>query len=461
MKKYSTYKNSGVEWIGEIPEDWVSSKLKLVSEIVTGNTPSTSNENNYTENQSGYVWVKPTYLNSFIPVLDSEQKLTEEGIKSTRKVPKGSVMICCIGNTLGRFGVAGKDLCTNQQINSVVAFTERLDNGFCKFYASLISSELIKFANFVTLPILTKTGLGDIPIILPSFEEQKSIAHYLDQKTTIIDTLLEKTKQKITTLQEQRTAIINQAVTKGLTHLPPAEGGTKGVPLKNSGVEWIGEIPEHWIMPDIKKLIQKGSIEHQDGNHGELHPTANDYVDYGIPFIMASNVSNGNIDFKKCKKLAKQLTDKLRIGFSKEGDVLLTHKGTVGNTAIVSNLDFDYIMLTPQVTYYRTTDENLLNKFIYFFFNSDAFKTQIDIIASKGSTRAYIGLIQQKELKMVTPPIKEQISISNYLDGKTTELDTLIQKEKQRIKLLKEYRQSLISEVVTGKLCVLNEIPIT
>lgn len=150
----------------------------------------------------------------------------------------------------------------------------------------------------------------------------------------------------------------------------------------------------------IEELIKSGDIlEIQDGNHGNDHPKASDYVVEGIPFVMASDIVNGTVDVVGCKKLAKPLADKLRIGFSRPGDILLSHKGTVGLVAITPAVP-DYIMLTPQVTYYRVKDGGRLKqKFLEIYFRSQYFQRSLKVLSAQ-STRAYIGITAQKKIKV-------------------------------------------------------------
>ncbi|MGP5327676.1 restriction endonuclease subunit S [Vreelandella titanicae] len=157
----------------------------------------------------------------------------------------------------------------------------------------------------------------------------------------------------------------------------------------------------------VESLIQEGDIlEVQDGNHGNDHPKAAEYVENGIPFVMASDLSNGHVDLNSCKKLPKSRSDKLRIGFSKSGDVLLSHKGTVGLVAVTPVMD-DYIMLTPQVTYYRVNNAGRISsRFLEIYFRSSKFQKNLVSLAAQ-STRAYIGITAQKKLS-IPIPTKEQ-----------------------------------------------------
>jgi type I restriction enzyme S subunit len=176
----------------------------------------------------------------------------------------------------------------------------------------------------------------------------------------------------------------------------------------------VGYVSDDIPVYTISELIKSGAIvEIQDGNHGNAHPKAKDYVDRpGIPFIMARDIVEDKVDTANCKFLAKKHADSLRIGFSKPGDILLTHKGTVGLVAETPET-FDYVMLTPQVTYYRIAKGGILNKeYLKILFKSKEFQRTI-ILQSSQSTRAYLSLTQQKKIKLPVPNISTQESIVN------------------------------------------------
>lgn len=210
----------------------------------------------------------------------------------------------------------------------------------------------------------------------------------------------------------------------------------------------VGIIPKEWAINSIEELIKQDIIEKPlDGNHGNLHPKSGDYVNTGIPFVMANNVINGKVDLLNCNFIRESQASKLRKGFSIAGDVLLTHKGTIGNTAIVPKIKTDYIMLTPQVTYYRVKNqEKIYNKFIRSYFDSAKFKQKLNEM-SGGGTRAYIGIVKQQKLPFVLPGIEEQKVIATALsdiDDLTSSLEKLINKKK----LIK---QGAMQELLTGK----------
>lgn len=175
----------------------------------------------------------------------------------------------------------------------------------------------------------------------------------------------------------------------------------------------------------VEELIKSGDIvEVQDGNHGNYHPKASEYVDEGIPFIMASDIVNGLVDIENCKKITKERADKLRIGFSMPGDVLLTHKGTVGLVSVTPDID-DYMMLTPQVTYYRVKKRGVLKaKFLEIYFRSNVFQNQLKSLSAQ-STRAYIGITAQKKLIIPMLSYEQQEQLIQLWSNFESEKDKL------------------------------------
>ena len=313
----------------------------------------------------------------------------------------------------------------------------------------LMSLKLDEIVSKNAQPLITASNIRDLYVYVPNDEnERNDIANFLDHETAKIDTLISKQEKLIELLKEKRQAVISHAVTKGLN---------PNVPMKDSGVEWLGEVPEHWVITPIRNLTRSGNLLLQDGNHGELHPAANDYVEEGIPFLMANNIRAGKLLMGDVKRIPKHIADKLRIGFAKTGDMLLTHKGTVGEVAVIPpEIQEEYWMLTPQVTYYRWNNQKFFNKYFYYQFQSTSIQNQLEIIGGKQSTRAYVGLIAQGDLIVVIPPKNEQIEIATNIFDKDQSYQVMIEKAESAIQLMQERRTALISAAVTGKIDVRN-----
>jgi type I restriction enzyme, S subunit len=265
----------------------------------------------------------------------------------------------------------------------------------------------------------------NILITPKSFKEQQKIASCLSS----LDEVIAAHTQKLDLLKDHKKGLMQ--------NLFPQEGET--VPkVRFKEFEDDGD----WVETNVEKLIKENILfAPKDGNHGNIHPKSSDYVKTGIPFIMASDIKNGIVDFTKCAYLKKEQADSLQKGFAKLGDVLLTHKGTVGEVALINELEFPYIMLTPQVTYYRVKEKlKLDNNYLATFFRSDSFRKNLLSVAG-GGTRAYVGITEQQKLGIVFPEnIHEQQKIASCLSS----LDALIIAQAEKIAQLKLHKKGLM-----------------
>lgn len=169
-----------------------------------------------------------------------------------------------------------------------------------------------------------------------------------------------------------------------------------------------------WKEYTVQDLIDQGMLaEPMDGNHGSIHPKSSDYVSEGVPFIMANDLVNGVVDLINCSFISEKQAKMLKKGFAHPNDVLLTHKATIGRTAIVPN-KYETIILTPQVTYYRVL-KGIDNRYLKYYFDSDFFQNTLRNWAGSGSTRAYIGITAQRKLPIILPPLNVQTKIATVL----------------------------------------------
>ncbi|MCX9559288.1 restriction endonuclease subunit S [Vibrio cholerae] len=451
QKTYAEYKESGVKWLGQVPGHWNAVSLKWISQRYAGGTPDKSNDAYWDEGE--IPWLNSGSVNDGY-ITEPSAYITREGFanSSAKWIPENALVMALAGQgkTKGMVAQLGIRATCNQSMAAIIP-KEKFTPRFLYWWLVSNYQNIRNMAGGEQRDGLNLDMLGSIPCPLLPLPEQTAIADFLDRETGRIDTLLTKKRRLIELLKEKRTALISRIVTRGL---PEAETGLEPhTRFKNSGIEWLGQVPEGW---DVKKVwIERVSrnIELQDGNHGEQHPKAEDYVGEGIPFVMANHIDNGKIDFNKCNYIEKEQADSLRIGFSNEGDVLLTHKGTIGRVGIVQKSHFPYVMLTPQVTYYRCLRE-IQNRFLFWLMQSKFWQDQLKLLAGLGSTRAYIGLLDQKTLSFLIPPEKEQFAIAAYLDRETSKLDRLVEKVDAVIARLLEYRTALITAAVTGKIDV-------
>ncbi len=197
-----------------------------------------------------------------------------------------------------------------------------------------------------------------------------------------------------------------------------------------------------WTKYTIKELVDMKYIAPpMDGNHGELHPKVSDYVSSGVPFIMANNLSDGFVDFTQCAYITEKQAKSLRKGFAHPNDVLLTHKATLGRVAIVPE-DYDYIILTPQVTYYRVLKE-ISSVYLRYYFSSNYFQSILESFAGGGSTRAYIGITKQCELPVYLPSKTSMVAITKSLEA----IEKVREINHREIIRLNEMRNTLITQL--------------
>lgn len=433
MKKYDNYKDSGVEWFGEIPSHWNVQKLKINTKIKTGYTPLTSDEDNFSD--EGTIWVKPDNLKLFEPIIDSKEKVSDLGVKHQNIIQKGSVLLCCIG-TIGKFGVAGVDLLTNQQINSIT-FKDKLTNEYGKYLVFSFEDELNSLANGNVVRILNTTSLGNIKTPIPSQEEQTQIANYLDHKTTQIDTLISKKQQFITLLQEERIAVINQAVTKGLD---------PKVKMKDSGIEWLGEIPEHWEVSRIKYVSEKIGSGVTPRGGAEVYETS------GIPLLRSQNVYFDGFRLDNVAYITTDIHNSMNNSKVLKGDVLLNITGgSIGRCYFVTD-EFEDANVNQHVCIVRP-NEFILTEYLFYILSSETGQLQIDLCQTGGNREA-LNFEQLKKFLFALPSIEEQTEIVLKIKKTNKTIDETVLKSLQEIELLKEYKTALISEVVTGKVDV-------
>ncbi|RYL29578.1 restriction endonuclease subunit S [Acinetobacter piscicola] len=209
------------------------------------------------------------------------------------------------------------------------------------------------------------------------------------------------------------------------------------------------EFDGDWIKADIQSLVDEKIIDKpMDGNHGEIHPTSADYVEDGIPFVMATDVVDGKVHLGKSKKIQKSQADSLRKGFSLAGDILLTHKATIGNVAKVPELKTPYIMLTPQVTYYRVLNKDKLTAdFIKSSFEAPIFQSELLALCT-GATRLYIGISEQRKLPFSYPSKEEQTKIASFLSAVDEKISQLTQKHS----LLSQYKQGMMQKLFSQQI---------
>lgn len=418
ISRYDAYNDSGVEWIGEIPEHWEVRKLKIVASIKGSNVDKHILKEEIQIRLCNYTDVyKNDFINSSIDF--NIGSCTEEEYKKF-SISENDVIIT-------------KDSESPDDIGVPAFVTEKVPDLVCGYHLSLIStnSKLImgeylfrllqtKFvrnyfevnSNGITRFALGKSAIESLITLNPPISEQTQIVSYLDEKTALIDKLISVKQRKIELLKEKRTALINHAVTKGLN---------PNVNMKASGVGWIGEIPEHWKVTKLKYISR---IESGDSLPSEQIMDEALYPVYG---------GNGVLGFVDKFNYSQLVLSIGRVG-EKCGNVhFIYEKCWINDNSLVLDLISNQCEL--KYLYYSLTIRNL---------NS---------LRNQNTQPLITGTMVKNEISPVPPHI-EQLQLISYLDEKTKEIDDLLNIEQKKIELLKEYRQSLISEVVTGKIRV-------
>jgi len=434
MNRYERYKDSGIPWLGEVPAHWDVKKFKHLCKIITGYTPSKNNDENYDEN--GFLWVKPDNLNDFKEISDTKEKISVVGLKSNYLIPKDSILVCSIG-TIGKMGVAMQDVVTNQQINSFI-FNELVNKSFSKYLIYSAKGIFEHMANDNVVRILNSNTQKNIFSPLPPLIEQAEIADYLDKETAKIDRLCETVNQTIGRLKEYRTALITQAVTKGLD---PA------APMKKSGVEWLGDVPAHWQLINLKFLCRvKGGYAFSSDN----------FSDEGIPVIRISDILfDGTIDNINCKRIPLELAPNQKDFELRNGQLVMAMTGaTIGKISKYCSEDYAYI--NQRVGKFEAFNSRLNYAFLYHLLNTSGYQEHIKLTAF-GGAQPNISDSEMVNYQMALPTMEEQAHIADYLDKETAKIDRLCDTVNQTIDRLKEYRIALITQAVTGKVKVTNE----
>ena len=357
--------------------------------------------------------------------------LTDEylGPAFIRKFEKGDILYGSRRTYLRKVAIADFDGITSNTTFVIKANEKKLDKRLLPFImlSEGFAENSIKNSKGSVNPYVNWKDLAKYEFLLPPLDQQAELAELLCAMDEVIERETELKKKASIKYEVSKSNL----VLKGLNNQI-----TRSDKLKS-------DVAEHWKITTIGELIRnKFIIKVQDGNHGEIHPKSSDYIDDGIPFIMANTLINGKIDFDKSKKLPQSITDSLRIGFSYPNDILLSHKGTVGEVAIVSEkIKYPYVILTPQVT--RTNNKKLKHKFLYYVFNSRYFQNQLLRLSSQ-STRAYVGITSQKSLKIAIPySIEEQNKIINVLSKVEKNLKAI----NSKISSSKALQKSLINQV--------------
>jgi type I restriction enzyme S subunit len=437
MKKYDNYKDSGIDWIGNIPSGWSCTKLKFhTKKIIDGAhfTPT------YIEKSNDSIpFLRVTDLHSKEILLDEVKyiPLSEHQELIKRCNPEIGDLLLSKNGTIGLMKIIDWDWEFSVFVSlCLLKFENSLLNKFFYYFfeSNIVDRQLFESSQKTSVSNLHLEKIKELRLTLPSIEEQNIISKYLDHKTTQIDNLITKKEQFIILLQEERIALINQAVTKGLD---------PKVKMKDSGIEWLGKIPQHWEVKKLKFVskITRGAI---------LRPVDDpsyfdDNGEWTYLNISDATICDKYLDYGKLRLSELGSTKSARV---EPNNLIITASATIGKPFI------NKIPVCVHDGFIPITELKVNIDFLYNYFKNP----QLFNGLGKSNTQKNIYLEDVKNLIIPIPSLEEQLLIAKFIEEEIIRIETLISKTQQEIELLKEYKTALISEVVTGKVDVRNVV---
>lgn len=448
MRRYEKYKDSGIEWIGEIPEHWESIRLKYIGYLYGGLAGKSANDFNQESNFNNKPFIPFTNIcnNKIIDPNQLQQVVIEEN-EQQNQVAKGDLFFMMSSEN---FDDVGKSSILLDDLG------ETYLNSFCKgfrftkdkFYPPFINYQLLSKAyrslvlteaNGYTRINLKIDKINDIPLKTPpTLDEQIAIANYLDKKTAEIDELIKQKEELLLRFEEEKEATINQAVTKGIN---------PNVKLKDSGIDWLGSIPAHWEIKKLKYVADANpSNIDKKSKDDEIEIFLCNYID-----VYKNDFITSEIDFMKATASESQI-EKFIL---RKGDVIATKDSEtpddIGNPALVLE-DFDNVVCGYHLTHIKPYNVN--GEYLFRYFKSKFLKSYFEVSAN-GITRYGLGVDKFNASPILLPPIEEQQIITDFINHEIKLIDRKVELSQNLIEQLKEYKTALISEVATGKVKVI------
>lgn len=436
MNHYDTYKPSGIDWIGDVPSHWEVTKLKHVLSGIQDGTHGTFKS----VEVSDYLLLSAkNVFEDGLHFADNERHISKEDYESivANGFPQlGDIAMCCVG-TIGRCYIY--DNPTPLAFQRSVTFLRINNKNSNRFILYALKSDIA----FSQYSILAKTtaqsglymgALASVDISLPPLSEQEAIAAYLDKRCGEIDKVITTQERRIELLREMKQSIITHAVTKGIN---------PNAPMKDSGVEWIGEVPEHW---EVKKMKMVCKVNGRVGYRGY---TTNDLVleGEGAYTIGGKHISRNVIDLSDPEFISWAKYYESPEIMVKKGDILTAQRGTLGRVALVRD-EIGEATINPSLVLINNI--TIENEYFYWYYVSNCTQNCIALL----NTSTAVPMISQNQIENMPipePPLVEQQSIVAYIEKKTKALDAAITKAQREVELLRELKQATITEVVTGK----------
>lgn len=422
----SKMKDSGIQWIGKIPSHWIVNRLRYNCNFKTGGTPP--DKCGINDKEDGYPWITAPDMSDGYVIKNYNQYISKYAVRicNYKLFPKHSILLVCIAS-VGKIGYTLEETYSNQQITALMP----KKNCFSKYLLYLMSAysdELVKDASNSVVPIVNTQYLLNISCCIPKMQEQKLIADFLDEKIDIIDKIIGDLNNQIEILNKYKKQIITETVTSGLN---------KNAKFKDSGIDWMGEIPEHW---EIKRLKYLGSARNG------LTYEPEDQCDEGMLVLRSSNIQDGKlclddnvyVNMKVPKNIILKRNDLLIC--SRNGSRNLIGKNILIEDSIEGNT-YGAFMCVFRSEY---------NKYIHYVLNSNIFDHYLNTFLT--STINQLTNSNLYSIKIAIPmDIKEQQEIVKYLDDRCQKIDEILNSKIKQKKQMEQYKKSVIYEYVTGK----------
>lgn len=443
-----TMKESGIQWIGAIPESWNTKRIKYMTTLKgrIGWQGLTSEEY---QDEGAYLITGVDFANGGIDwenCVHVPMKRWEEA--KDIQIQDGDLLITKDG-TIGKVAIVS-NIPGETSLNSGVLRIMPIDGYSKRFLYWVIKSDEFwnwfnyKNAGNSTIQHLYQGDFAEFLYAFPNYAEQEAIADFLDEHCGTIDDIISVLEKQLDTLKSYKMSVITEAITKGLD---------KTAPMTDSGINWIGQIPAGWEISKIKYLTDNNHpYPIGDGDHGMIK--ADDYLTEGIPYIRVLNLTWGNgLNMENVVYISESMNSLIKNSELKPNDILIAKTGaTIGKTAIVpESLPISNTTShVGKITLPATQDA----KYFYYVMTSAIVQKQIQDISAMQSTRPELGIEGLKNLIVVVPPLSTQRDISKYLDCRCSEIDEIMNVKKKQLSIVKKQQAAFIFEYITGKKCV-------
>lgn len=434
MKRYDKYKHTGTPWIGNIPSHWKSKRLRFVCEFRNGYTPSKANPDFWTDGT--IPWYRMEDIrDSGRHLKEAKQYVTEDAVKGGGLFDAGSFILATTA-TIGEHAVLIVDSLANQRFTNLKirkSLNAVVDNEFFFYFLYVIDDYCKSTTKTATFAAVNIDDLKNFEVAIPPLQEQHRIVNYINNAISTYDAVISTQERRIALLEELKQSVITEAVTHGIN--PNAT-------LRPSGIDWIGNIPQHWEVMKISHLFKiVGSGTTPSTGESTYYCDAQEHF-----WLQTGDLNDGHIiDTSKyiTDKAVKELNMK---EYSKGSIVIAMYGATVGKLGLLD------IYTSVNQACCVLSNSNLINKMYMYFSLLAARKFLISLSVGGGQPNISQDIIRKH--KTPVPPLSEQQEIVAYIESKIKPIDASIAKAKREIELLKELKQSVIAEAVTGKIKV-------